>query len=88
MRDFRLQGEPLDQGHQDTSMTLPEDIYSQRILELAAAIPRDTDVATVRDVALISLAELFAGASERIQEVDPLLTLTGLRLIYERNRGG
>jgi NifU-like protein involved in Fe-S cluster formation len=40
MRDFRLQGEPLDQGQQDTSMTLPEDIYNQRILELAAAIPR------------------------------------------------
>jgi NifU-like protein involved in Fe-S cluster formation len=38
MRDFCLQGEPpLDQ---DSRMTLPEDIYSQRILELAAAIPR------------------------------------------------
>jgi NifU-like protein involved in Fe-S cluster formation len=37
MRDFRLQGEPLDQ---DMSMTLPDDVYSQRILELAAAIPR------------------------------------------------
>ena len=37
MRDFRLQGEPLDQ---DMSMTLPDDVYSQRILEVAAAIPR------------------------------------------------
>jgi NifU-like protein involved in Fe-S cluster formation len=37
MRDFRLQGEPVDQ---DMSMTLPDDIYTQRILELAAAIPR------------------------------------------------
>jgi NifU-like protein involved in Fe-S cluster formation len=37
MRDFRLQGEPVDQ---DMSMTLPDDIYSQRILELAAAISR------------------------------------------------
>jgi type III pantothenate kinase len=34
------------------------------------------------------LAELFGGGSERIEEVDPLLTLTGLRLIHERNRGG
>jgi NifU-like protein involved in Fe-S cluster formation len=40
MRDFCLQGEPVDQRQQDVSMTLPEDIYSQRILELAAAMPR------------------------------------------------
>jgi len=26
--------------------------------------------------------------SERIEEVDPLLTLTGLSLIHDRNRGG
>lgn len=39
-------------------------------------------------IATGGLAELFAGGSERIQHVDPLLTLTGLRLIYERNRGG
>jgi NifU-like protein involved in Fe-S cluster formation len=36
MREFRPQGEPIH----DNSMTLPDDIYSQRILELAAAIPR------------------------------------------------
>jgi type III pantothenate kinase len=41
-----------------------------------------------RVIATGGLAELFAGASERIDEVDPLLTLTGLRLIHERNRGG
>jgi NifU-like protein involved in Fe-S cluster formation len=40
MRDFGLQGEQVDQTKQDIRMTLPEDIYSQRILELAAAIPR------------------------------------------------
>jgi NifU-like protein involved in Fe-S cluster formation len=40
MRDFGPQGEPVDRIEQDVSMTLPEDIYSQRILELAAAIPR------------------------------------------------
>jgi type III pantothenate kinase len=39
-------------------------------------------------IATGGLAELFAGASERIDEVDPLLTLTGLLLIHERNRGG
>jgi NifU-like protein involved in Fe-S cluster formation len=39
MRDFRSQGEPR------RNMTLPEDIYSQRILELAAAIPRTARLA-------------------------------------------
>ena len=41
-----------------------------------------------RVIATGGLAELFGGGSERIEEVDPILTLTGLRLIYERNRGG
>lgn len=41
-----------------------------------------------RVIATGGLAELFAGASERIEVVDPLLTLAGLRLIYDRNRGG
>ena len=39
-------------------------------------------------IATGGLAELFGGGSERIEAVDPLLTLTGLRLIHERNRGG
>jgi type III pantothenate kinase len=38
-------------------------------------------------VATGGLAELFGGGSQRISEVDPLLTLKGLRLIDERNRG-
>jgi type III pantothenate kinase len=41
-----------------------------------------------RVIATGGLAELFGGASERIEEVDPLLTLKGLLLIHERNRGG
>jgi type III pantothenate kinase len=41
-----------------------------------------------RVIATGGLAELFGAASERIEEVDPLLTLTGLLLIHERNRGG
>ena len=41
-----------------------------------------------RVIATGGLAELFGGESERIEEVDPLLTLTGLLLIHERNRGG
>ncbi|KJS15401.1 MAG: hypothetical protein VR69_13700 [Peptococcaceae bacterium BRH_c4b] len=36
-------------------------------------------------IATGGLAELISRESETIQRVDPLLTLTGLRLIYERN---
>jgi type III pantothenate kinase len=41
-----------------------------------------------RVIATGGLAELFGGGSERIEEIDPLLTLKGLLLIHERNRGG
>ena len=41
-----------------------------------------------RVIATGGLAELFGGGSQRIEEIDPLLTLKGLRLIDERNRGG
>src|SRR5499433_4205209 len=43
---------------------------------------------TPRVIATGGLAELFGSGSQRIEEVDPLLTLTGLSLIHERNRGG
>jgi type III pantothenate kinase len=41
-----------------------------------------------RVIATGGLAELFGGGSEKIEDIDPLLTLKGLRLIDERNRGG
>ncbi len=41
-----------------------------------------------RVIATGGLAELFGGGSEKIEQTDPLLTLKGLRLIDERNRGG
>jgi type III pantothenate kinase len=41
-----------------------------------------------RVIATGGLAELFGGGSERIEAVDPLLTLSGLLLVHERNRGG
>ena len=39
-----------------------------------------------RVVATGGLATLFAEESEHIDEVDPELTLKGLKLIYDRNR--
>jgi type III pantothenate kinase len=41
-----------------------------------------------RVIATGGLAELFGGGSEKIEEIDPLLTLKGLLLIDGRNRGG
>jgi type III pantothenate kinase len=50
---------------------------------IAKELPRKPRV-----IATGGLAELFGGGSERIEEIDPLLTLKGLVLIHERNRGG
>jgi type III pantothenate kinase len=41
-----------------------------------------------RVIATGGLAELFGGGTDKIEAVDPLLTLTGLLIIHERNRGG
>jgi type III pantothenate kinase len=41
---------------------------------------------TTRTIATGGLARLIAGGSKYIGEIDELLTLTGLRLIYERNQ--
>jgi type III pantothenate kinase len=40
-----------------------------------------------RTIATGGLARLISGGSKYIAQVDDLLTLTGLRLIYERNLG-
>jgi type III pantothenate kinase len=60
-------------------LSLVDGVIDRIILEMGG---------TPRVIATGGLAELFGGGSERIEDVDPLLTLTGLRLIHERNRGG
>jgi type III pantothenate kinase len=41
--------------------------------------------APARCIATGGIAETIAPHCETIDEIDPLLTLTGLRLIYQRN---
>lgn len=51
------------------------------LARLLAEVPETRTV-----VATGGLAELIASGSQHIREVDPMLTLTGLKLIYDRNR--
>jgi type III pantothenate kinase len=43
--------------------------------------------AEARAIATGGLAELIAPHARTIEKVDPWLTLEGLRLVWERNRG-
>ena len=67
-------GPALAAGDAAAQMTLPDQLFAARVShaveQLAAAIPRDTASATVRDVTRIGLAELFAvGSAPRAPEV-------------------
>lgn len=55
--------------------------------ELKAQLPRGREAGPgeLRVIATGEQAELIASETETIQRIDPLLTLEGMRLIYERN---
>ncbi|AKU91674.1 type III pantothenate kinase [Vulgatibacter incomptus] len=60
--------------------------YAAMVDGLCGRLAREMGGAPPKVVATGGLAPLLAGVSEAISEVDECLTLSGLRLIHERNR--
>ncbi|MEC0244010.1 type III pantothenate kinase [Paenibacillus dokdonensis] len=59
--------------------------YAGQVDGIVKRMKQEMDAPHLKVVATGGLAELIASESEAIDEVNPLLTLEGLRLIYERN---
>src|SRR5688500_11440826 len=60
--------------------------FAGQVDGIVGAIRRELDAPEARVVATGGLAELVAAHSATIEEIDPFLTLEGLRLVWELNR--
>ena len=60
--------------------------FAGQVDGIVGAIRRELDAPAARVVATGGLADLVAAHSTTIEEVDPFLTLEGLRLVWELNR--
>lgn len=59
--------------------------YAGQVDGLVKRIKAEMGTDNVRVIATGGMAELIASETESIEEISPLLTLEGLRIIYERN---
>lgn len=59
--------------------------YAGQVDGLVKRIKAEMGTDNVKVIATGGLAELIASETESIEEIAPLLTLDGLRIIYERN---
>ncbi|AOZ92796.1 type III pantothenate kinase [Paenibacillus crassostreae] len=60
--------------------------YAGQVDGIVERIKIEMDAPTLKVIATGGMAELIASETKYIDEVNPMLTLEGLRLIYERNQ--
>ena len=58
-----------------------------QIDEIVTRIKAEMKRNDIKVIATGGLATLMAGASRTIDKVDPMLTLKGLLILYEKNKG-
>lgn len=60
--------------------------YVGQVDYIVRRMKREMNVENIKVIATGGLARLIASESEMIDEINPMLTLEGLRIIYERNK--